>query len=106
MRYNGSGPESVTVDFSIIVSPTYRVPVLWFTLHQVSLNGLSGLDAVYQYLVPSLQKDGARNIGILGGISMAVWTFNRYGVWIHSNLATVSPNLRSAGLLCSSMQYG
>src|ERR1700733_2207549 len=73
IRHPTSGCESIVVDFSILLSPTYQVPVLWFTIHEVPLHGPSGLDAVYQYLVPDLQKSGIRQVGILGGISMAVW---------------------------------
>ena len=60
------------VEFSIVLSPTYQVPVLWFTFHQVPLHGPNGLDAVYHYLVPDLLEAGVRRVGILGGISMAV----------------------------------
>jgi ubiquitin-like-conjugating enzyme ATG10 len=72
IRHSPSGCESIAVDLSILLSPTYQVPVLWFTAHEVPLHGPSGLDAVYHYLVPDLQKCGIRQVGILGGISMAV----------------------------------
>jgi Autophagocytosis associated protein, active-site domain len=72
MRHPQSSQKTVIVDFSIALSPTYQVPVLWFTPNQLLLNGPWGLDTVYQYLVPTLQKDQVRQVGILGGISMAV----------------------------------
>ena len=72
IRHAGCSLDTITVDFSVIWSPTYQVPVLWFSLQQLPRHGLSGLDAVYQYLVPDLQKSGVRQVGILGGVSMAV----------------------------------
>jgi ubiquitin-like-conjugating enzyme ATG10 len=71
-RHPKSGHSTVIVDFSIVLSPTYQVPVLWFTPCQLPLHGPWGLDAVYHYLVPSIQQAGVRQVGILGGISMAV----------------------------------
>lgn len=74
-RYPRSSQKTVIVDFSIILSPTYQVPVLWFTAGQLSLHRPWGLDTVYKHLVPHLQQDRLRQVGVLGGISVAVWTF-------------------------------
>jgi ubiquitin-like-conjugating enzyme ATG10 len=66
------GHKTVIVAFSILLSPTYQVPVLWFTPDQFPLHGPWDLDTVYQYLVPHHYHTGLRQVGILGGISMAV----------------------------------
>ena len=58
--------------FSVLRSPTYRVPVLWTNLHRVSSDGPKGVDAIYHYLVPESIRSAIRNIGILGGISFGV----------------------------------
>lgn len=60
------------VEFSVTLSPTYQVPVLWFILRQLPSDGPTGIDAVYHYLVPDTQQAGLRQVGVMGGISMAV----------------------------------
>lgn len=74
IRHPLLGHKTVIVDFSVILSPTYQVPVLWFAPGQLPLKSTWDLDTVYQHLVPKLQQDPVRQVGILGGISMAVWT--------------------------------
>jgi ubiquitin-like-conjugating enzyme ATG10 len=71
-RYPRSSRKTVILDFSIILSPTYQVPVLWFTAGQLGLHRPWVLDTVYSHLVPNLQQDQLRQVGVLGGISMAV----------------------------------
>lgn len=71
-RHPKPGFKTITVDFSIILSPTYQVPVLWFMPCQLPEHGTWDLDTVYQYLVPKPQHARVRQVGILGGISMAV----------------------------------
>lgn len=71
-RPSESNHATVIVEFSIILSPTYCVPVLWFIFRQLPSNGAGGIDAVYHYLVPQTQQAGLRQVGVMGGISMAV----------------------------------
>jgi Autophagocytosis associated protein, active-site domain len=67
-----SAKDTILVEFSILRSPIYQVPVLWFTLNAVPSNALTGIEAIYQYLVPETTRPGLRQIGVMGGISMAV----------------------------------
>lgn len=55
-----------------MLSPTYQVPVLYFTLRWHNLQGSVGLDAVYQYLVPPQYRKGLKSVGVMGGISVGV----------------------------------
>ncbi|KAL3430823.1 hypothetical protein BDV09DRAFT_188926 [Aspergillus tetrazonus] len=55
------------VDYDILLSPTYQVPVLYFVLRR--MDKLLGLDEVYEYLVPDQCRRNIRNMGIMGGIS-------------------------------------
>ncbi len=61
------------VTYEIHLHPTYALPTLWFTLHDLP-NGENAfdLDAVYRYLVPEEYKNRLRQVGIMGGISAAV----------------------------------
>jgi len=61
------------VTYEIHLHPTYQMPTLWFTLHDLP-NGESpfDLDSVYRYLVPEQYKSQLRSVGVMGGISAAV----------------------------------
>ncbi|KAJ5611536.1 Autophagy-related protein 3 [Penicillium herquei] len=58
------------VDYDIVLSPTYQVPVLYFALRWLHQNGPIGLDAVYQYLVPEQYQTQVKSVGVMGGISL------------------------------------
>ncbi|OJJ87239.1 ATG3/ATG10 family protein [Aspergillus glaucus CBS 516.65] len=61
---------SLQVDYDIALSPTYQVPVLYFTLRWTNHKGpVLGIDAVYQYLVPDEYRKQLKSVGIIGGIS-------------------------------------
>lgn len=60
------------VDYSVILSPTYQVPVLWFTSNSVTVTRADALDRVYDEIVSPASRTGLRQIGVLGGISLAV----------------------------------
>lgn len=64
--------DSILVEFSILRSPTYQVPVLWFTLNRVPSGISTGIETVYQHLVPKTSRSTLSQIGVLGGISIAV----------------------------------
>ncbi|CZS91283.1 uncharacterized protein RAG0_01984 [Rhynchosporium agropyri] len=60
------------VTYEIHLHATYRMPTLWFTLHDLPMGDPTfDLDSVYRYLVPAQFKSGLRAAGITGGISAA-----------------------------------
>ncbi|KAJ5818310.1 hypothetical protein N7474_003901 [Penicillium riverlandense] len=62
---------SLQVDYDILLSSTYRVPVLFFRLKwNHHHHGPVGLDAVYQYVVPEQYRQGLQSVGVMGGISL------------------------------------
>ncbi|KAJ5709888.1 hypothetical protein N7493_009480, partial [Penicillium malachiteum] len=66
-----SNPKpQLQVDYDIVLSPTYQVPVLYFALRWLHQNGPVGLDAVYQYLVPEQYQTQVKSVGVMGGISL------------------------------------
>ncbi|KAL9112386.1 MAG: hypothetical protein Q9227_003228 [Pyrenula ochraceoflavens] len=65
----------LTVRFSICLSPTYQVPVLWFSFTGPHAPPAIDLDAVYQHLVPREDTEVMKSYGNLGGISIAVSIF-------------------------------
>lgn len=62
---------SLQIDYDIVLSPTYQVPVLYFGLRSHS-HGPLGLDDVYQYVVPEQYRQELKSVGVMGGISMGV----------------------------------
>lgn len=72
------------VAYEIYLHPTYRVPCLWFTLHNLPADEAAfSIDTVFRRLVPDEYKDGLRGLGGIGGISADVsltfspWQSNR-----------------------------
>ncbi|KAJ6113705.1 Atg10p [Penicillium sp. IBT 18751x] len=62
------GPR-LQIDYDIVLSPTYQVPVLYFTLRWHHHQGPLGLETVYQYVVPEQYRKELKTVGVLGGIS-------------------------------------
>ncbi|KAJ5789351.1 Autophagy-related protein 3 [Penicillium psychrosexuale] len=60
---------SLQIDYDILLSPTYQVPVLYFGLRWHN-HGPLGLEEVYQYVVPERYRQELKNVGVMGGISM------------------------------------
>ncbi|PHH88676.1 hypothetical protein CDD83_7244 [Cordyceps sp. RAO-2017] len=58
------------VTYEIHLHPTYRVPCLWFTLHNLPAHERAfSIDTVFRRLVPDEYKNGLRRLGGVGGIS-------------------------------------
>ncbi|KAL4783483.1 hypothetical protein BJX76DRAFT_255693 [Aspergillus varians] len=55
------------VDYDILLSPTYQVPVLYFVLR--GADKPLGMDEVYDYLVPDQYRKDIQGVGIMGAIS-------------------------------------
>ena len=62
------------VRYEIHLHPTYRVPCLWFSLHDLPADEQAlNVDTVFRRLVPDQYKDGLRgSVGGIGGISVDV----------------------------------
>ncbi|PGG96632.1 hypothetical protein AJ79_09505 [Helicocarpus griseus UAMH5409] len=66
--------SKLTVEYNILLSPTYQVPILYFFLrnnNNPSVKGPEGLlDVVYKHLVPAQYRSELRDVGIMGGLSL------------------------------------
>lgn len=67
------GPQ-LQIDYEIVLSPTYQVPVLYLALQWHNHRAPVDLDLVYQYIVPEQYRKQLRSVGIMGGISFGVGT--------------------------------
>lgn len=65
------------VRYEIHLHPTYQVPCLWFSLHDLPVDEPAlDVDTVFRRLVPDQYKDGLRSaVGSIGGISADVRIF-------------------------------
>lgn len=55
-----------------MLSPTYQVPVLYFSSKDFPLNGPEGFDIVYRWLIPPQYRSQLRDVGVMGGLSIGV----------------------------------
>ncbi|KAI0379711.1 hypothetical protein F5Y04DRAFT_112974 [Hypomontagnella monticulosa] len=63
--------EGGHVNYEIHLHPTYRVPCLWFTLHNLPADEPAlDIETVFRRLVPDQYKGTLRQAGPIGGISM------------------------------------
>ncbi|KAF2759406.1 hypothetical protein EJ05DRAFT_344967 [Pseudovirgaria hyperparasitica] len=63
------GP-TVRARFTIIRSPTYQVPVLYFDLLDQHSKPVTDIADVYRILVPEIHRCQINSIGVIGAISM------------------------------------
>ncbi|RKF62793.1 hypothetical protein OnM2_030014 [Erysiphe neolycopersici] len=60
------------VIYEIHLHPTYRIPTLWFTLHDLHPeDNAQDIETVYRYLVPNEYHSKLRSSGITGSLSAA-----------------------------------
>lgn len=69
--YHFSPSHTVSsVEYHILHSPSYRVPVLYFFLRNLPPSIAQSIDTVYEHLIPKHLQSGARNVSVMGGIGM------------------------------------
>lgn len=88
------------VSYEVHLHPTYRVPCLWFSLHDLPPDEPAfNIDTVFRRLIPDAYKDGLRRgVGGIGGISA--------DVSLHLALPLASPNHWGTLFLSSSVPVG
>lgn len=68
----GVGSRNVTIDYHVVLSASWQVPVLYFSpIWDDSQQPLS-LKEVYAFIVETTSSEAVQNIGVLGGISHGV----------------------------------
>jgi len=65
------GPTTHTVEYHILLSPIYSVPVLYFNIYPISIASapVHNISDVYSVLVPAHRLQDIESIGVQGGIS-------------------------------------
>lgn len=61
--------------YDILLSPSYQVPVLYFSLRDPRGDRIQDLEEAYRLLVPERNRLQLRQVGILGGVSVSVGAY-------------------------------
>jgi ubiquitin-like-conjugating enzyme ATG10 len=64
--------HQVTVEYDVVLSPSYQVPVLYFNIKDLSHRSPPTMDTLYRHLIPPHFKAQTENVGVIGGITIAV----------------------------------
>ena len=69
------GPQSLVITFDIILSPSYRVPVVFLQPKMSSGEcQLSYIEQLYDYIIPRSHRGAIQGTGVYGALSMTVRT--------------------------------
>ena len=68
----GQKLRNITIDYHIVFSDSWQVPVLYFSPIWDDAQEPLSLKEVYAFVVESTSKDALQDIGVLGGISHGV----------------------------------
>ncbi|KAF1997977.1 hypothetical protein P154DRAFT_264711 [Amniculicola lignicola CBS 123094] len=67
--------------YDVILSPSYQVPVLYFSIKDPSYRYPPTLENLYTYLIPPEFKSQAENAGVIGGITITDHPFTNSPVF-------------------------
>ncbi|KAF2708561.1 hypothetical protein K504DRAFT_432890 [Pleomassaria siparia CBS 279.74] len=62
--------HGVTVEYDIVLSPSYQVPVLYFSIKDPLFRYPPTMDTLYRILIPPQFKAQAENVSVIGGITV------------------------------------
>ncbi|KIW03373.1 uncharacterized protein PV09_05581 [Verruconis gallopava] len=69
-RSQSKDGRSFIVTYDILLSTSYRVPVLHFTVRDMAGGPVTDLASVYADMIPTSFKDQVSGIGVIGAVSM------------------------------------
>ena len=96
--------HGLMVEYDIVLSPTYQVPVLYFRIRDAGCTFPPSINTLYQYVIPEQFKSQVESFGIIGGITMTVCYFDlRLG---EADVEVGASSNQSASFLRPSMQHG
>lgn len=70
MRPSNTELPGCIVEYDIVLSPSYCVPVVYFTIYDEHGSMITDINAMYETIVPPAYRDHLRSFGVMGGISM------------------------------------
>jgi len=69
-----NGAERVKTDYHVLLSPTWRVPVLYFSTQWMETLTPLTLNEIYEFIVEDSSRNVIDEVGIMGGISHGVYS--------------------------------
>ncbi|QDS72576.1 hypothetical protein FKW77_000907 [Venturia effusa] len=63
--------KEFTIEYDIFLSPSYAVPILYFLVRDGDGQWFTDVEKIYLLLVPEVHRHQMRDVGIMGGLSMA-----------------------------------
>lgn len=60
------------IHYDVILSPSYRVPVLYFWISDSQHRYPPTMDTLYTHIIPPAFRRQAENVGVIGGITVTV----------------------------------
>lgn len=69
---HNSQQDEFKIEYDILLSPSYSIPVLYFSVRDSNSQLVIEIERIYLLLVPEVYQSQMRHVGIVGGLSMAV----------------------------------
>ncbi|KAF2185146.1 hypothetical protein K469DRAFT_666063 [Zopfia rhizophila CBS 207.26] len=82
--------HEVILEYNIILSPSYQVPVLYFSIKDPHFRFPPTRDTLYSYIVPHQFKLQVESVGIIGGITLTDHPFTNSPVFFIHPCQTTS----------------
>lgn len=60
------------IHYDVVLSPSYRVPVLYFSISDIQHRYPPTMATLYSYVIPSCFKTQAEHVGVIGGVTVTV----------------------------------
>lgn len=91
-----STPQMV-IEYDIILSPSYQVPVLYFSIIDPNFKLPPTMQTLYQYVIPPQYNEQTRSVGAIGGITVTDHPHTNFPVFFIHPCQTSAVMEASAG---------
>jgi ubiquitin-like-conjugating enzyme ATG10 len=92
------------VHYDVVLSPVYRVPVLYFSISDPQHRYPPTMDTLYEHLIPRQFKAQTESGGVIGGVSVNVRKYKTH-TWTRDLRKLGSSSLKSPSVFHSSMPH-
>lgn len=62
----------IVIYYDVMLSPSYRVPVLYFAVSDIQHRYPPTMDTLYSHVIPPAFRAQIENVGVIGGITVTV----------------------------------
>ncbi|KAF2199814.1 hypothetical protein GQ43DRAFT_375335 [Delitschia confertaspora ATCC 74209] len=72
LRHRPSDTDEAVLEYDIILSPSYQVPVLYFSIKDPLFRYPLTTETLYEYIIPEHFRRQISDVGVIGGITLTV----------------------------------